>query len=511
MANIYQPNIGLCSLLMRRAELTPHRNAITFEGVTRTFEEMTGRIRCLAQALQAGGITTGDRIGYLGLNHSAFLETLYASAAIGAIFVPINFRLSGEELNYIINDAGVDTLLVDSDLKPAIDGIKDSLCCSRYINVEEKLGGEELYEDIITSSEPLTDLHTAETDEVLLIMYTSGTTGLPKGAMLTHGNLYWNFINTMMSFNYLEDDVTLVGAPLFHIGGLNVTTLGTITVGGHAVILRSFDPGLALESIERFKVSTMFGAPAMFQFMSHHENWQSSDVSSIRGLVCGAAPVSEHLIKEYSARNINFCQGYGMTELSPLALILSPEFTATKVGSTGKPIMFGEVRIVNTDNQPVRPGERGEVVVRGPNVMAGYWNQPEATEETIDENGWLHTGDIAYEDEDGFYYICDRLKDMIITGGENVYSAEVESALVSHEAIAEVAVIGVPDEKWGEAVTAVAALHKGKQLTLEELRDYGTDHLARYKLPQHLHLVDDIPRNAAGKVLKFELRNRYAQ
>ncbi len=170
-------------------------------------------------------------------------------------------------------------------------------------------------------------------------------------------------------------------------------------------------------------------------------------------------------------------------------------------------IMF----IVTTDNQPVRPGERGEVVVRGPNVMAGYWNQPEATEETIDENGWLHTGDIAYEDEDGFYYICDRLKDMIITGGENVYSAEVESALVAHEAIAEVAVIGVPDEKWGEAVTAVAALHKGKQLTLEELRDYGTDHLARYKLPQHLHLVDDIPRNAAGKVLKFELRNRYAQ
>ena len=329
--------------------------------------------------------------------------------------------------------------------------------------------------------------------------------------MLTHGNLYWNFINTMMSFSYLEDDVTLVGAPLFHIGGLNVTTLGTITVGGHAVILRSFDPGLALESIERFKVTTMFGAPAMFQFMSHHENWQSSEVSSIRGLICGAAPVSEPLIKEYSARNINFCQGYGMTELSPLALILSPEFTATKVGSTGKPIMFGEVRIVNTDNQPVRPGERGEVVVRGPNVMAGYWNQPETTKETIDENGWLHTGDIAYEDEDGFYYICDRLKDMIITGGENVYSAEVESALVAHEAIAEVAVIGVPDEKWGEAVTAVAALHKSKQLTLKELRDYGTDHLPRYKLPQHLHLVDEIPRNAAGKVLKFELRNRYAQ
>jgi fatty-acyl-CoA synthase len=509
MKHNIDPNIGLTALLLRRADLTPHRKAVSFEGVTRTFGELKDRVLRLASALQADGCKAGDRIGYLGLNHSAFLESLYASAAIGAIFVPLNFRLTGEELNYMINDAGVSTLIVDSELQPVIAGIRDNLCCTRYINVTQPLGDDELFENLIAGQQPLAKVHDAEADEVLLIMYTSGTTGLPKGAMLTHGNLYWNFVNTMMSFNYMEDDVTLVGAPLFHIGGLNVTTLGTLTVGGHGVIMKTFDPGLALELIEQYKVTTMFGAPAMFQFMSHHENWERTDLSSVRGLICGAAPVPAPLIEEYSARHINFCQGYGMTELSPLALILSSEFSAVKVGSTGKPAMFTEVRIVDENNQPVALGERGEVVVRGPNVMAGYWNKPEATQETIDADGWLHSGDVAYEDEEGFFYICDRLKDMVISGGENVYPAEVESVLVGHPAIAEVAVIGLADEKWGEAVTAVAALHPGQSLTLEELRAFAGEHLARYKLPLHLHILPEIPRNAAGKVLKYELRNTY--
>jgi len=503
------PNIGLSALLLRRAELTPHRNAISFEGTTRTFAETADRVKRIGALLREGGIQAGDRVGYLGLNHSAFLECLYGAGAIGAIFVPMNFRLTGSELEYIINDAGISTLLVDSDLYPVVAEIRDGLCCTRYINVEQKLGDDELLEDLISSHEPLASVHQAAADDVLLIMYTSGTTGLPKGAMLTHGNLYWNFINAMVSFNFMEDDVTLVGAPLFHIGGLNVTTLGTITVGGHALIMRSFDPGLALELIPQYQVTTMFGAPAMFQFMSQHENWQTTDLSTIRGLICGAAPVPEPLIREYSERQINFCQGYGMTELSPLALLLSSEFSAVKIGSTGKPAMFTEVRIVDENNHPVAVGETGEVVVRGPNVMPGYWNKPAATKETIDEEGWLHSGDIAYEDEEGFFYICDRLKDMVISGGENVYPAEVESVLVSHESIAEVAVIGVPDEKWGEAVTAIAVLHPGKNLTLEELRDFATDQLARFKLPLHLHIIDEIPRNAAGKVLKYELRDTF--
>jgi fatty-acyl-CoA synthase len=511
MTSISTPNIGLAALMMRRAELSPHRKAVTFEGTTRTFSELADRARRIASALLKCGIKPGDRVGYLGVNHSAFLETLYGTASMGGIFVPLNFRLTGDELTYIINDAGIKTLFVDDALHGTIASVRGDLCCTGYIDVETRRETDDFLEQLITDNDPLGDLHVASQDEDLLIMYTSGTTGLPKGAILTNGNLYWNFVNTMMSFNYLEDDVTLVGAPLFHIGGLNVTTLGTISVGGHAIIHRSFDPGQALADIEDYQVTTMFGAPAMFQFMAHHENWPTTDVSSLRGLICGAAPVPAPLIKEYSERDIAFCQGYGMTELSPLALILSGEFSAVKIGSTGKPAMFCEVRIVNEDNQPVPPGERGEVVVRGANVMKGYWNNPEATAATIDADGWLHSGDIAYADEEGFFYICDRLKDMVISGGENVYPAEVESVLVGHEAIAEVAVIGVPDEKWGEAVTAIAALHEGKAVELEELREYATDHLARYKLPLHLHIVDELPRNAAGKVLKFELRATFAE
>ncbi|HJN50235.1 MAG: long-chain fatty acid--CoA ligase [Pseudomonadales bacterium] len=510
------PDIGLAALLLRRAELTPHRKAVTFEGTTRTFGGLADRARRIAGALLEGGIQAGDRVGYLGVNHSAFLEALYGTAAMGGVFVPLNFRLTGDELTYIVNDAGIKTLFVDDALHPTIAKVRSNLCCSTYIDVESRHEDVEsrhesdgFLEEIIKDSEPLMDPHNAAQDDDLLIMYTSGTTGLPKGAVLTHANLYWNFVNTMMSFNFLEEDVTLVAAPLFHIGGLNVTTLGTINVGGHAIIHRSFDPGQALADIEGYKVTTMFGAPAMYQFMALNENWQATDLSSLRGLICGAAPVPEPLIKEYSERGITFCQGYGMTELSPLALILSGEFSAVKIGSTGKPAMFTEVRVVDEGNRPVEAGARGEVVVRGPNVMKGYWNNPDATAATIDADGWLHSGDIAYVDEEGFFYICDRLKDMVISGGENVYPAEVESILVGHDAIAEVAVIGVPDEKWGEAVTAIAALHEGKSLSLEELREFATGHLARYKLPLHLHIVDELPRNAAGKILKFELRDRF--
>jgi len=406
------PDIGLAALLLRRAELTPHRKAVTFEGTTRTFGGLADRARRIAGALLEGGIQAGDRVGYLGVNHSAFLEALYGTAAMGGVFVPLNFRLTGDELTYIVNDAGIKTLFVDDALHPTIAKVRSNLCCSTYIDVESRHEDVEsrhesdgFLEEIIKDSEPLMDPHNAAQDDDLLIMYTSGTTGLPKGAVLTHANLYWNFVNTMMSFNFLEEDVTLVAAPLFHIGGLNVTTLGTINVGGHAIIHRSFDPGQALADIEGYKVTTMFGAPAMYQFMALNENWQATDLSSLRGLICGAAPVPEPLIKEYSERGITFCQGYGMTELSPLALILSGEFSAVKIGSTGKPAMFTEVRVVDEGNRPVEAGARGEVVVRGPNVMKGYWNNPDATAATIDADGWLHSGDIAYVDEEGFFYI----------------------------------------------------------------------------------------------------------
>ncbi len=341
-------------------------------------------------------------------------------------------------------------------------------------------------------------------------MYTSGTTGLPKGAMLTHGNFWWNNANAAATLDILEDDVSLVFAPLFHIGGLNVTTLLTLQKGGELVIHRSFDPALALTDIPKYGVNTIFGVPAMFLFISQLPQFNDADLTSVRMLICGGAPVPEPLMKVFAGRGIPINQGYGLTETAPMVTFLTSEFGMAKLGSAGRTPLFCEVKLVAADGTEVtEPDAKGEVCVAGPNVMTGYWNRPEATADAIDATGWFHTGDIGYLDADGFLFIADRVKDMVISGGENVYPAEVESVLYDHPAIVEVAVIGVADERWGEAVTAVAVVKDGEDLTLDQLRDFATDKLARYKLPTKLEVIDVIPRNASGKVLKRELRDRF--
>jgi fatty-acyl-CoA synthase len=341
-------------------------------------------------------------------------------------------------------------------------------------------------------------------------MYTSGTTGRPKGAMLTHDNIWWNNSMSLLTMDALEDDVTLVVAPLFHIGGLNVTTLAAFQKGAHIVLHRGFDPARWIEDSVKYKVTTAFAVPAMLLAVSHQPAFAGADLSHMRMIVCGGAPVPEPLLHLYAKRGLPINQGYGLTETAPMVTFLTSEFGAAKVGSAGKAGFFVEVALADGDGKFLtEPSARGEVLVRGPNVMNGYWNKPEATAAAIDASGWFHTGDVGYFDADGFLYICDRVKDMIITGGENVYPAEVEAVLYAHPAIAEVAVIGQPDEKWGEAVVAIAALKGGQSLTLEALRGWGTERLARYKLPTRLEVIDVLPRNPAGKVLKFELRDRF--
>jgi fatty-acyl-CoA synthase len=307
----------------------------------------------------------------------------------------------------------------------------------------------------------------------------------------------------------IEDDVTLVVAPLFHIGGLNVTTLVTWQKGGEVVLHRSFDPGACLEAIASRGVTTMFAVPAMLLFMSQHPEFGEADLTSLRLVVCGGAPVPEALIKIYNGMGVPINQGYGLTETAPFVTFLTPEFALEKVGSAGQTPLFTDVRLAGAQGGVVaEPLARGEVCVRGPNVMKGYWNQPEATAAAIDSEGWFHTGDLGYVDEDGFLYIVDRVKDMVLTGGENVYPAEVEGVLFQHPAVADVAVVGVPDERWGEAVVAVAVAKENASLSLEDLRDVAGRSLARYKLPTRLEVLDALPRNPAGKVLKFELRER---
>ena len=499
-----EPNLAFT--MLRRAELNPERKALIFEGKTIDYKEMGLTVRKQATLLRESGVCVGDRVGFIGFNQPAFLETLFAANAIGAIFVPLNFRLTAKELGFIINDAGIHTLVCDDELQAVIDPVKDNLCCQNYFSAVSDLKGWRSLLKERSKADPLVSIVSVGTHDTSLIMYTSGTTGLPKGAMLTHGNLMWNNINSSLAFSSSRDAVVLTVAPLFHIGGLNVMTLYAFTQGASVVLMRNFDAGDVLAAFDTYKVTHMFGAPAMFLFMSQHDDFDGTDFSHVDSFVCGAAPPPESLLTLYDERGVNFCQGYGLTETSPFASFLTPEWSISKLGSAGQPPMYTDVKIVGKDNKTLATGERGEICVSGPNIMKGYWNRPEATVEAIDPAGWFHSGDVGYLDEDGFLFICDRLKDMVISGGENVYPAEVESVLYKHEAILEVAVIGLPDEKWGEAVTAIAALNKDFTLTIEELRSFAKDQLAKYKLPLRLHIVDALPRNPAGKVMKFVLK-----
>jgi fatty-acyl-CoA synthase len=501
------PDLSLGHWFAARAANTPNRRALTFEGTTWTYGEMLQRVDSLAADLQNGGVCHGDRVAFLGLNQPAFFETMFAAARLGAIFVPLNFRLTGPELAFIITDAGVHTLVADELHRPLADSVRAEIPVRRYLSDDVAEGWEPLHGE----RRPLAGAEPIDPDEVAIIMYTSGTTGRPKGAMLTHANLWWNNTNAMLQFDVMEDDVTLVVAPLFHIGGLNVTTLLAWQKGAEVVLHRMFDPAACVEDIPRYGVTTMFGVPAMFLFMSQVPGFDQADLTTVRTLVCGGAPVPEPLIKLFNGRGVPINQGYGLTETSPMVSFLSPEWSLAKLGSAGKAPLFGEIRVVDEANQPITaPRTNGEVCYRGPNLMKGYWRRPEATAAAIDGEGWFHTGDVGYLDEDGFLYIADRVKDMVITGGENVYPAEVESVLYEHPGVADVAVIGLPDERWGEAVVAVVAPHEGADLTLDDLRDFAGERLARYKLPTRIEVVDALPRNPAGKVLKFELRERFS-
>jgi fatty-acyl-CoA synthase len=490
-------NEGLGSWPARRARKTPQHTALIHGDDRTSYAELHARTNRLAHALRAAGIERGDRVAYLGPNHPSYLETLFAAGLLGAVFVPLNTRLSGPELAYQLQDSGAKALVRAPGLpEPAPTPIRIELGPEYEKLMAEAPVGDPADELI---DEPV------GLDDLCIIMYTSGTTGRPKGAMLTHGNLTWNAVNVLIDHDLLADEVALVSAPLFHTAGLNMLTLPVLLKGGSCVLVESFDPAGTLELVERHRVSFMFGVPTMFEQVTRHPHWAEADLSSLRLLTCGGSPVPTPLIAAYQERGLTFCQGYGMTEASPGVLFLDAEHALAKAGSAGVQHFFSDVRVAGPGLEPVAPGGTGVVLVRGPHVMAGYWGLPEETRAAF-ADGWFRSGDAARVDEDGYVTIVDRIKDMIISGGENIYPAEVEDALLGHPGIAECAVVGVPDATWGEVGHAVVVARSGVVLDPDEVLSSLADRLARYKIPKSLTVVDSLPRTASGKLLKSVLR-----
>jgi fatty-acyl-CoA synthase len=495
-------NEGLGSWPVRRARKTPHRTALVHQNRTLSYAELYERTTRLAHALRTAGIRRGDRIAYLGPNHPSFLETLCAAGMLGAVFVPLNTRLAAPEIAFQLGDSGARALIH----APSHAGMAEDLRGRTDVATHVAVGPA--YENLLreASADPIDE--PVGLDDLCIIMYTSGTTGRPKGAMLTHANLTWNAVNVLIDQDIASDEVALVSAPLFHTAGLNMLTLPVLLKGGTCVLADAFDPGGTLDLIERHRITFMFGVPAMFDQVARHPRWADADLSSVRMLSCGGSPVPTSLIATYQQRDLTFMQGYGMTEASPGVLFLDAEHAVSKAGSAGVQHFFSDVRVVLPDLTPAAPGETGEVVVRGPHVMQGYWGLPDETAASF-ADGWFRSGDAARVDEDGYATIVDRLKDTIISCGENIYPAEVENALLTHPDIVECAVIGVPDDKWGEVPRAVVVAREGAALDPDEVLASLAGRLAKYKTPKSVVIVDALPRTASGKLLKARVRSMH--
>lgn len=499
---------GLATWFRRRAERDGAENAITFADATLTFARAQQEIETFADLLAQAGVGPGDRVAYLGFNHSRFLVALFATARLGGVFVPLNFRCTGHELAYFLEDSGARLLITDEEHSAPVDQVRDRLRIETYLRFGQDVDGWQGIDTLLAASHPHVQEAPVDPDAPGVIVYTSGTTGNPKGAVLSHRNLWTNNVNWMLSVGYAADHVALTSAPLFHSGGMCVMTLPMLMAGAHVIIHEKFDAGRLLDDVESYRVTSLFLVPAMMQEIARHERFDAADLSSLRIVVAGAAPVPESLLRLYGSRGIPVSQCWGQTEVATGATFLGTQEALAKVGSCGRAGMLNEVALIDFDGRPItEPGVRGELCVRGETVTPGYWNLPEATAAAQLDDGWFRSGDVAYQDADGYFYIVDRLKDMIISGGENVYSAEVEDVLYGHPDIQEVAVIGAADERWGERVVAVVALRPGATMDLEALRDFAGERLARYKLPLELRLVPALPRNTTGKVLKHELRS----
>jgi fatty-acyl-CoA synthase len=502
---------GIGFWLTKRELLQGEREAVVDGRRRLSYRTLNRRVNQLARSLQSMGLRQGDRIAILGYNGLEYVETIFAAAKLGLILVPLNWRLAPPELAFILSDSTTETLLFDSEFAKTAEILRSQTPLRRFVAFGEKEApGATVYEKALSSEgdgEPAPD-RPVDLDTPHIIMYTAGTTGRPKGAVLSQGASFWNAVNMSLCVDLTSRDRTLTVLPMFHIGGIGLYTLPTLYQGGTVVIQRAFDPKVTFRLIEEERIDVFFGVPAIFLFLVQDPAFKSGGMGRLRSVMSGGAPLPVSLVHQYKEAGIILQQGFGMSEAAPGIAALDRDRAVAKAGSIGRPLFYMEIRIVDSQNRDLPPNREGELLIRGPNVMQRYWNRPEATAEAFTD-GWLHTGDLARMDGDGDLYIVDRKKDMFISGGENVYPAEVENSLYELSQVAEAAVIGVKDPKWGEVGRAVVVLKAGQKLTEAEVLDYLKGKLAKYKVPRSVVFVDQLPRNAAGKVLKNILREKH--
>ncbi len=508
----------LGDILRRSAKLYPDKTAIVFRDKKWNYRQLNDRVTRLANGLRSKGIGRGDRVGLLQHPCPEYMELYIAIPKIGAVLVPLNCRLAGRELEYIINDAEAKMIIMGEEfidvirtIQPALEAVDNVFCIG---DAPSDMDGYETLIAGFSLEVPETDL---EEDDVAVQMYTSGTTGRPKGAMLSHKNLMSNYMGRLVDVKLDKDDVVMNGLPYFHVAA--EWAIMPLYIGGTLIIQSEFDPGPFLDALESEKVTVTGAVPSMInmlvEYMEKHP--RDYDLSNVRIFFYGASPMPVALLKKtIKAFKCKLLHAYGLTEASPGVTFLMPEDhvlegpaeKVRRLASCGREVFNVEARVVNERGLDVQPGEVGEIIVRGDNVMKGYWKLPEETSETI-RNGWLHTGDMATVDEEDYVFIVDRKKDMIISGGENIYPREVEEVLYAHPSVLEATVIGVPDQRWGEAVKAIVVLSPGETVSEEEVIDFCKKNLASYKKPKSVEFVDTLPRNPLGKVLKKELRKKY--
>lgn len=498
-------NMGLGSWIERRCRMTPWKTAIIHKDNRRSYEEFQARIGQLANGLHCLGVHRGDRIGYLGPNHPAFLETMFAVGTLGAVFVPLHYRFSLPDLIHVLNNSGCSIVIHDAEAAPIIASLRPSVGVREYVMVGDKRGESHSLQSVCQGQSPVFDDISVGLNDLCLLSYTSGTTGKPKGVMLSHGNLTWNVFNFMSCSDFLSDDVILTLAPLYRMGGLGVSVLPGLFKGATVVVTPQVDPDGILDLIDRHGVTVLFGSPSLFRALLDAHKVRKTNLSSLRFCICGGDTVPESLIEGWLDLDVQFQQGYGLTEAAPLVLLLDKEEILSKNGSAGRPAFFTDVRVVDPEMNDIGEGQSGEIVVRGPNVTQGYWNDPTRTEATVTADGWLHTGDAAHLDSDRDIYVIGRIRDAIPIEGQQVFPSEIEKKLYDHPDILDSAVAGFSDQNKN-LIVAFIVPKAGVAPSSATLLDFCRGVLPPQLVPDRIIFVDDLPRNPNGKIIRWKLK-----